>query len=171
MPQQAVQIRIIGQENIVRKLERVPFGARQLMEKAAKYGQERMKDYAKPHACDTGALAEAVAIEVEAGPVPLQARIGFLGRGHGMRSSLGALAPTVNYGRRPGRRPSIQAMRRFLRRHGSSLDPRKVAEQIGQRGTRGVLFLEKAERDLRAKLPEIVRETAREIEAMWERAA
>ena len=169
MPGQT-QVQIIGTEKVQAALRRLPLVIRPLYERAAKYGQGRMKRHARPRYGEPAKLAEGVVytIKGEAGkPYSLSAHVGFLGRGHGVRSSLGALAPTVNYGRRPGRPPSIAAIHAWLRKSGLHVSPRTTVERIRERGTKGKLFMEHTAEDLAQKLPEIVRQTEAEIQARW----
>lgn len=171
MAGQSVSVTVIGGETIAAQLRAVPSSVRPLFESAAKFGREEMAKRAKPHPADKGTLAEAVTYELSGGGVALHARVGIIGRGHGMRSSLGGLAPTVNYGRRPGRPPSIKRIKAFLKSHGYDMNPRVKQMMIARGGTKGVLFLEGAAEALGKKLPELIREMEREIEAKWKRAA
>lgn len=170
MPQRPITVEVIGGEKIARQLRTVPQSVRPLFEEAAKFGRKEMAERAKPHAADKGTLAEAVTSELTTGGGALQARVGIIGRGAGARSSLGGLAATVNYGRRPGRPPSIKKIRAWLKSHGFQASPRAVQRAIAARGTKGVFFLEGAQKALLEKLPELIREAEREIEAKWGRA-
>jgi len=171
MAERSVSVTVIGGEAIAAQLRQVPDMLRPLYEDAAKFGREEMAKLAKPHDADKGTLAEAVTYELSGAGVALQARVGIIGRGHGMRSSLGGLAPTVNYGRRPGRPPSIKRIRAWLKSHGFQANPRAVQMAIAARGTKGVLFLEGAWEALGEKLPELIRQMERELEAKWGRRA
>ena len=164
-----LEVEFRGASAIQRKLRRIPPVMTQLVEDAAKFGRDRMRVHAKPHPADKGTLSNAVTYSLAAGARPLSASVGLLGRGHGMSSSLAALAATVNYGRRPGRPPSIKAIYRWLRSHGyqASATARNVAAEIGVRGTKGVFFLEKAERDLNDQLPKILQDIERQVEQEW----
>jgi len=171
MAGRSTTVTVIGGEAIAAQLRRVPESVRPLFEEAAKFGREEMAKRAKPHSADKGTLAEAVTYELSGAGVSLSARVGIIGRGQGMRSSLGGLAPTVNYGRRAGAPPSIRRIKAWLKSHGYHANPRAVAALIGQRGTKGVFFLEGAADALGKKLPELIREMEREIEAKWGRKA
>lgn len=165
-----IQVKVIGLQKVEDALRHLPVGIRPLFERVAKYGQWRMKKHAKSSPAATGALAEGVDYDIRqvgSGPYALEAHIGFVGKGYGMRSSLGAIAPTVNYGRRPGKRPAVLAIRRWLRAYPLHVDPRATAARIGQRGTRGTYFAEKAADDLGAALPAMMRKTEAELLARW----
>ena len=169
MPGQ-LQATVVGLQNIEGKLRHLPVVMRPFFERAAKYGQDRMKEYAKPQHSGPPKLAEGVGIDIRGtggSEYSLSAHIGFLGRGFGMRSSLGAIAPTVNYGRNPGRPPSIKGIHRWLRLVGAHVSPRGVQQQIAARGTKGKRFLEQAAEDLSNELPQLVRETELKIRARW----
>ena len=171
MPQRPVLITLIGREAIVAQLRRVPDMLRPLYEDAAKFGREEMAKRAKPHAADKGTLAEAVTYELSGAGVALQARVGIIGRGHGMRSSLGGLAPTVNYGRRAGLAPPVRTIKAWLKSHGFHANPKAIQRLIAARGTQGVFFLEHTAEELGKKLPELIREHERRIEERWARKA
>ena len=171
MAERGLTVTVIGGEAIAAQLRQVPTSVRPLFEEAAKFGREEMAKRAKPHAADKGTLAEAVTYELSGGGVALQARVGIIGRGHGMRSSLGGLAPTVNYGRAPGRPPSIKRIRAWLKSHGFHANPRRVQAIIAAQGTKGVFFLEGASEALLKRLPELMRQVEREIESKWGRRA
>ena len=165
-------IQIIGLEKVEAALRQLPLGIRPLYVKAAQYGHRRMKEHSRPQYGSPAKLAEGVNYSVIGQSHSLQsleAHIGFLGAGHGKKSSLGALAPTVNYGRRPGRPPSIQGIHAWLHLMNIHVSPLTVQQSIRERGTRGKLFLEQTAEELGAKLPQLVRETEKEIEARWPR--
>lgn len=163
------EVQVIGLQKVEGALRHLPVVLRPFYQRAARYGQERMKEHAKPqHGVMTHmSLAEGVAISIEGSGYGTEAHVGFLGRSHGIRSSLGALAPTVNYGRRAGKPPSITAIRRWLRLMNAHVSPRTTVERIRERGTKGKFFLEQTADELNQKLPEIVRETERDLRAFW----
>jgi len=171
MAAQNTTVTVIGGEAIAAQLRQVPDMLRPLYEDAAKFGREGMARRAKPHAADKGTLAEAVTYELSGAGVALHARVGIIGRGHGMRSSLGGLAPTVNYGRRAGLAPPVRTIKRWLKSHGFHADPKAIQRLIAARGTQGVFFLEHTAEELAKKLPELIREMERELEAKWGRRA
>ena len=171
MAGRSTTVEVIGGEAIAAQLRHVPDMLRPLYEKAAKFGREEMAKRAKPHAADKGTLAEAVTYELSGAGVALQARVGIIGRGHGMRSSLGGLAPTVNYGRRPGLAPPVRTIKAWLKSHGYHADPKAIQRLIAARGTQGVFFLEHTAEALGEKLPEMIREHERRIEERWARRA
>ena len=160
MAAQNTTVTVIGGEAIAAQLRQVPDMLRPLYEDAAKFGRE-----------DKGTLAEAVTYELSGAGVALQARVGIIGRGHGMRSSLGGLAPTVNYGRRPGLAPPVRTIKAWLKSHGYHADPKAIQRLIAARGTQGVFFLEQTAEALGEKLPELIRQMERELEAKWGRRA
>jgi len=161
-----ITITVQGVEKLGKKRQRVPLAARPMFEAAAQYGQARMKIHAKPHPADKGTLAEGVEIELSAGGAPLSAKVGFVSGG-GVRSSLANLAATVNYGRGPGKPPSLQAVRRWLESHGYAANPRDVQKAIAASGTKGVLFVERAADELDKRIPELIEEAIEEIEKGW----
>ena len=171
MAAQNTTVTVIGGEAIAAQLRQVPDMLRPLYEDAAKFSREEMAKRAKPHAADKGTLAEAVTYELSGAGVALQARVGIIGRGHGMRSSLGGLAPTVNYGRRPGLAPPVRTIKAWLKSHGYHADPKAIQRLIAARGTQGVFFLEQTAEALGEKLPELIRQMERELEAKWGRRA
>ena len=77
---------------------------------------------------------------------------------------VGATAPPVKYGHPPGKRPSVQAIGRWAKAHGISTNPWVLARNIAREGTKGVLFLEKAEEAGRKKAQEMMGKLAVEIE-------
>jgi len=171
MVERSTTVTVIGGEAVAAQLRQVPDMLRPLYEDAAKFGREEMAKRAKPHAADKGTLAEAVTYELSGGGVALHARVGIIGRGHGMRSSLGGLAPTVNYGRRAGLAPPVRTIKRWLKSHGYHANPKAIQRLIAARGTQGVFFLEHTAEALGEKLPEMIREHERRIEERWARRA
>ncbi|OGT26065.1 MAG: hypothetical protein A2Z17_06865 [Gammaproteobacteria bacterium RBG_16_66_13] len=157
-------VEVEGLEKLQRKLGGALTPAKTMIGDLARYVQAELKKGAKPHAADKGTLAEGVKLEMSATGQPLGATVGFFGRGYGARSSMGAIAPTVNYGRRPGKRPSVQAIGRWAKAHGISTNPWVLARNIAREGTKGVLFLEKAEEAGRKKAQEMMGKLAVEIE-------
>ncbi|MBF8255136.1 MAG: hypothetical protein HW375_43 [Anaerolineales bacterium] len=162
-------VEVTGIPELRTRLSNVLDPIKDLLEDLAKFGQDRMKLYARPHPADKGTLSEAVAYTLAPGTRPLSAKVSLLGRGHGARSSLAGLAPTVNYGRAPGKPPPVLSILRWLRSHGIHANPRLVAMQIMARGTKGVGFLERAYEDLRREAPAIIERTARRIKGDWGR--
>jgi len=171
MAGRSVSVTVVGGETIAAQLRQVPASVRPLFEEAAKFGREEMAKRAKPHAADKGTLAEAVTYELSGAGVALSARVGIIGRGHGMRSSLGGLAPTVNYGRRAGLAPPVRRIKAWLKSHGFHANPKAIQRLIADRGTQGVFFLEHTAEELGKKLPELIREHERRIEERWARKA
>jgi len=163
-----VTVELQGLDKLVNKLGHVtdPFG--DLVKEAAEYGKKEMKVFALPHpGKDKGTLAEAATYELTGRGVDMTARIGLIGRGHGMRSSLAGLAPVVNYGRRPGKPPPFKAMQRWLKSHGINRSPREVQKIIAAQGTKGIYFLEKTEAALNKALPKMLAESIKRAESAW----
>ncbi len=156
----------------------------------ANYAKDRIAQYAKPHPADKGTLAAGAKIELASAGEPLGAKIGYLSRGYGMRSSQSALARAVNDGA-PERGASmsvrkISGMARGLGRWGEahgyisratvtskrgrptpSPEAMALAISVAQRGTRGVGFMERAQEDTDRKADEMLRQLARELERRW----
>ena len=165
-----MEVKVVGLIKLENKLRHLPSGIRPFFEKVGTFGQARMAKYAKPHPVDKGTLAEGVEFDIrgEARPLQMETHIGFVGRGFGSRSSMANLAETINRGRRPGKPPSFKAIRRWLKSHHYAANPRAIQRVIAQRGTRGVGFLEKAEKDVRKEIPKLIDEVARAIEREWD---
>ncbi len=164
-----VEIELKGVKELQRELKQIPDFMPHLFKQLSEYGQQQMRKHAKPHPADKGTLAEAVTHRLRGEGMALEATVGLLGRGHGMRSSLAGLAPVVNWGRRPGKAPSIARITFWLKSHGIPRNPREVQIIIAKRGTKGVLFLEKTEADLKRRLPALLQDAKRRIERNWGR--
>lgn len=160
-------LEVQGLDKLMHKLEHVtdPYG--ELIEEAAAFGKKEMAVFAKPHPADKGTLAAGVTYELAGKGIDMTARVGLLGRGFGMKSSLAALAPIVNYGRGPGKPPPIKAIQRWLKSHGIDADPRRVQMIIRSGGTKGVYFLEKTEEALNKELPKMLDKAIKKGEAAW----
>ena len=161
-------VEIEGLDKLLKKLDHVTDPMGDLIQEAAEFGKKEMKVFALPHpGLDKGTLAEAATYELAGKGVDMTARIGLLGRGFGMRSQLAALAPVVNYGRRPGKPPPIAAIRRWLKSHHIDRDPRQIQRIIAGSGTKGIYFLEKTEAALNKELPKMIEETKKRVEKEW----
>ena len=169
MTEPAVRFEVRGVDELRVKLGRVLNPVSEMIKEAAEFGRDRMRLYAKPHPADKGTLAEAAMYTLAPGPKPLSATVSLLGRGHGIRSSLAAIGWTVNYGRDPGKPPPVLSILRWLRSHGYHANPRLVAIQIIVSGTKGVLFLERAEEDLIREVPAIIRRAVARVKEEWRR--
>ena len=155
-----IEVDVRGLRRLSRKLEEVPGATRDLMERAVKFAHEEARKGARPHSVDKGTLAEGLRFEIAPGPVPLQARVYPTRR-------IAGIALTVEEGRRPGRRPPVEAIGRWARRHGIATNPWRLAREIGQRGTKGIKFMARAVELTKRKLPELVREVGKEVEGRW----
>ena len=161
-------VEVKGLDELVKKLGHVTDPMGDLIKEAAEYGKKEMKVFALPHpGLDKGTLAEAATYELAGKGVDMTARIGLIGRGHGMASSLAGLAPVVNYGRRPGKPPPIKAIQRWLKSHNIDRSPREVQKIIAAQGTKGIYFLEKTEAALNKELPKMIEETKKRVESAW----
>jgi hypothetical protein len=164
-----ITVQIEGVDKLVKKLGHVTDPMGDLIKEAAEYGKKEMKIFAKPHAADKGTLAEAATYELKGKGIDMTARIGLIERGHGMASSLAGLAPTINYGRSPGKPPPIPTIERWGVRHGF-IEPGqgyRLAREIRAHGTKGIYFLEKTEEALNKELPKMVNETIKRVEKDW----
>lgn len=159
-----LEVKVIGVGNVQERLRHLPAGTRPFFERAAKYGQERMKHRAKPQHSGPAKLATGVEIDIRGGAPPqnMEAHVGFYRDDY-----RGGLAYTVNYGRSPGKPPPVSAIRRWLVACGYQVSPWWAQRQIRERGTKGKYFLENTEEDLQKALPEIARLTERELAARW----
>lgn len=163
MPRQghAIGVEIRGVEDLAEKLtmnHTIYPPIRRALESALLTVQADARTFAKPHGGDTGELARTIKYEVGGAAGPLGGKV---------YTNLDR-AVAVEYGRRGGRMPPIQAIAMFLRRHGG--DPRRafvVARAIGRHGTKGVFYFKRAADQARDKIKPFFITAADEIERIW----
>lgn len=159
-----IQVDVLGLERLRRKLRDVPEAIRPLMTEAGGFAHGKAREYAKPHPVDKGTLAEQMKFRLASGAIPLEARI-YPAR------SIAGIARTVEEGRRPGKPPPAATIARWAKRHGYPVISAgfQLQREIRRRGTKGVKMFERAAKETEAKLPELMRNVARQIETRWGR--
>jgi hypothetical protein len=163
MSPSGITVTVEGLDALKRKLGGAtePIGG--IVREAGIFAREKTAQYAKPHAADKGTLGAGITLKLGAGAVPLEATIA-------PNSRIAGIAATVEEGRPPGKRPSVDRIERWAWAHGYL--PRgsrgwKLAQQIAQRGTKGVKMFEHAAKDTEGKLKELIGKAAREIETRF----
>lgn len=79
------------------------------------------------------------------------------------------IASVIEYGRRPGRRPPYTPLKLWAARAGVKMSVRDLQQEIKERGTRGVFFMEAAQEAANKVIKGGIPKTEAEIKALWER--
>lgn len=163
MSSSGITVTVEGVDALKRKLGGVmePIGG--IVREAGIFAHEKTATYAKPHAADKGTLGQGITLKLGAGVVPLEATIA-------PNSRIAGIAVTVEEGRPPGKRPSVDRIERWAWAHGYL--PRtsrgwKLAQKIAREGTKGVKMFEHAAKDTEAKVKELIGNAVRTIERKW----
>lgn len=138
---------VVGGEQLLRRLERLPEGWPRLLQHVASYLRERGRVYARPHPADRGTLGEAITVE-QRGPLAFSTGI------HRRMQ----IAWTVHDGNPPGSRYSWRRIDQWRRSHGITTPLHRLVRTMEQRGTKGIRFLDRAQDDTVDALPSLVRE-------------
>jgi hypothetical protein len=123
------------------------------------YVQGEARKGAKPHSVDTGETARSIEAQLAPGPTPLSATV-FTRK---------LYAPAVEFGRRPGKQPPVDAIAPWVRRHGIDAPAFVIARAIGRRGTQGLFFMRQAAEAGRRRIGDFLRASAREMQTRWPR--
>lgn len=144
-------------------------GAGDVLERVGKLARLTAQRAAKPHAADKGTLGSQIRLDLDF--ARLEARVA-------PAQAIAGLAYTIEYGRRPGRRPPYRPIRRWAEAHGIVPPGRggsklvyELRERIRASGTRGVGFMATAQEVAEAALGSAVPDTQRQMREMWERGA
>lgn len=124
-----------------------------ILSKAILFAERRAREGAPK---DTSALARSLVSEVK----PLSARV---------FSTLN-YAMVIEEGRQAGARmPPPEALRGWLRRHGSFTTPFVLARSIARRGIKGRFFMRSAKEATEQQMPNYLNEAAQSIGREWEK--
>ncbi|KPJ64877.1 hypothetical protein AMK68_00135 [candidate division KD3-62 bacterium DG_56] len=107
------------------------------------------------------------------GTLGRQIHVDFLHRGLVARvrptQRVAGIAFTIEYGRRPGKRPPYRALKQWAQRAGIPTPVRALQEEIKMRGTKGVGYMKAAEEAANEVIRTGIRHTEAEIKALWNR--
>jgi hypothetical protein len=158
-------VEVQGLVELRRKLDRATEPVGDLIREAGEFAQKKTAEYAKPHPADKGTLGQGITLALKGTPIPLEAYVRPNRR-------IAGIAATVEEGRPPGKRPSVDAIERWAWAHGYLARGKrgwKLAQQIAERGTKGVKMFERAAVDTERKIAELVGNAAKAIEARFQR--
>ena len=133
----------------------------------AKTGQRTAQRAAKPHPQDKGTLGRAIFIEIkDKGNTAIVAPA----------KNIAGIAFTIEHGRKPGRRPPYSPIKKWAESHGivppgkgSSKQIQALREDIKARGTKGIKFIEQAQKVTDSALKSGIPRTENEIRDIWNR--
>jgi phage gpG-like protein len=151
-----LEARIEGLEQLQKKLQPGLYekALQQILEDAATLGERVAKGQAPR---DTGALKRSIHSTVKPTFATVFSNLNY--------------AVWVEHGRKPGKRPPVDALRGWARRHG--WNPYALAFVIGKfgtkkrRGKRGRFFMKAATEKVRAKLPHFVEVASETVAKRW----
>ena len=163
-------VNVVGLDALRLKLRegRLLEPTRVFLKDLGRVGQKTAQRAAKPHPADKGTLGRGIRLDL--------ALDGKSARIAPVRSIVG-LAFTIEEGRRPGRRPPYGPIKRWMISHdiitgarGEGKRVQEMREDIKAKGTRGIHFMEIAEKAVEAAMRSGIPKTEGEIRALWDRS-
>jgi hypothetical protein len=157
-----ITVEVQGIDKLVKKLGHVTDPMGDLVKEAGTFAHKKVKEYAKPHAADSGKLATGMQFELTGKGVDMQA---LIRPAHAIQG----IAEVVERGRFAGKPPPIKRIESWGVAHGF-IEPGmgyQMQQDIRAHGTKGVKMFERAAKDTDKELPKMVNETIKRVEKDW----